>query len=503
MSKLRSNVLANFLGQGWAALLQLVFTPIYIKLIGIEAYGLIGFYVSLQVTVQIFDLGLGPTMTRELARRSGSPEQLGAARDLVKTIGRVYWCVAGLIAATVLLSAPLIAAHVIQTHSLPKGTVRDAIMLMALLIPIQWAVNLHQGALVGLERQVLVNALRIVASTCGAVGAALILWLVSSTITAFFLWQGLVAIAYFLATSFFLDRALPPMIGKPRFRVSLLREVRHFAAGMSGITVAGIVLTQLDKWILINLLPLDIFGYYILAGVVANALYVFITPLFNGFFPRFSILVAQGSSDQLKKLYHFGAQAMAMVVIPAAVVLSLFSREVLLLWTRNPEAASISAPLVSILVWGTALNGLMNIPYALQLAYGWTRLALGINLIAMGFFVPAILALTLWFGSTGAAAAWVAFNLFFAFLAVPLTHGRFFIGGEGNRVTTDVLFSIGAAFVVIGAARLAYPPGMSAVAQALFIAGSYVMGVVTAGLCGAKTREWMLGQSRKIYSNIG
>jgi len=51
LSILKRNIIANFAGQGWTALMALAFVPLYIKFLGIEAYGLIGFFAMLQGTL--------------------------------------------------------------------------------------------------------------------------------------------------------------------------------------------------------------------------------------------------------------------------------------------------------------------------------------------------------------------------------------------------------------------------------------------------------------------
>ena len=61
---------AAFAGKTWAVLLQLLLVPQYIRLLGIEFYGLVGFYMTLQAAFQILDLGVSQTVTRELARHS-------------------------------------------------------------------------------------------------------------------------------------------------------------------------------------------------------------------------------------------------------------------------------------------------------------------------------------------------------------------------------------------------------------------------------------------------
>jgi O-antigen/teichoic acid export membrane protein len=71
----------------------LAFVPLYIKFLGIEAYGLIGFFAMLQASFQILDLGLSQTMNREMARYSALRDKAGEARDLVRTLEVVYWAI--------------------------------------------------------------------------------------------------------------------------------------------------------------------------------------------------------------------------------------------------------------------------------------------------------------------------------------------------------------------------------------------------------------------------
>ena len=64
----KRNVLANYVGQGWSALMGLAFVPLYIRYLGIEAYGLIGVFAVLQACLSLLDMGMTPTLNREMAR---------------------------------------------------------------------------------------------------------------------------------------------------------------------------------------------------------------------------------------------------------------------------------------------------------------------------------------------------------------------------------------------------------------------------------------------------
>ena len=83
---LKRNLIANFLGQGWTALMGLAFIPLYIKYLGMEAYGLIGLFALLQAWLSLLDMGMTPTLSREMARFTGGSHSAQSIRDLLRSI---------------------------------------------------------------------------------------------------------------------------------------------------------------------------------------------------------------------------------------------------------------------------------------------------------------------------------------------------------------------------------------------------------------------------------
>src|SRR6266403_3735277 len=150
-------LLANFAGSGWSTLVQLICVPLYIKFLGIEAFGLIGFYLMFQAMLQILDLGVSPTVNREMARYSVQWDKADEARDLVRTLEVGYWLIGVAIGALVLAAAPVIAAHWIKASAISVRAVSHAVMIMGVLSIFQWPLSFYQGALMGLRRQVLFN----------------------------------------------------------------------------------------------------------------------------------------------------------------------------------------------------------------------------------------------------------------------------------------------------------------------------------------------------------
>jgi len=186
LSGLKLELAANLTGSAWSMVVQLLCIPLYIKFLGIEAYGLIGFYLMLQAMLQVLDLGLSPTMNREMARYSVQPERANEARDLVRTLEVGYWLIGVIIGLALVLASPWIATHWIKASSLPIRSVKQAVTLMGILAVLQWPVSFYQGGLMGLRKQVLFNVFRIIAASVSNGGAVLVLWLASPTIQAFF-----------------------------------------------------------------------------------------------------------------------------------------------------------------------------------------------------------------------------------------------------------------------------------------------------------------------------
>ena len=114
----------------------------------------------------------------------------------------------------------------------------------------------------------------------------------------------------------------------------------RYAAGMTGISVVTLILTQSDKIILSKLLTLEYLGYYTLATTLANtAIGVTVGSIGSAFFPQYSQFVAREDINGLRELYHRSCQIMSVLLLPIMVMLAFFSFEILQLWTGNAEVA--------------------------------------------------------------------------------------------------------------------------------------------------------------------
>lgn len=488
----KRNLIANFGGSVWTGLMGIAFVPLYIHFMGIEAYGLIGIFATLLALFGLLDMGLSATLTREMARLSGEEEKAQEMRDLVRTLEIPYWAVGLLISVIIIGLSPIIAHRWVNAGNLSPKTVQTAIMIMGLAVAFQWLISFYSGGLIGLQRQVLLNSINAVMAPFRGVGAVLILWVISPTVEAFFSWQIVVSIVHISLIVFFLRRCLPDSGEAPRFRRELLFNIWKFAAGMTGITVLSTILMQLDKVILSRMLSLEMFGYYTLASAIAMTLYRFITPVFSAIYPRLTSLVAFGNTDDIIVLYHKSAQLMSVIVLPTAVVIALFSEEILLLWTQSPITAEHTHLLVSILITGTAINGILNVPYALQLAYGWTQLSLFVNLVSVLLMAPLLFALTIWYGVVGASIVWVILNGGYIIISLPIMHLRLLPFEKWRWYLQDVFVPLMASITIAGSGRLLMGSQSSQFMTIFFLFIVSILTISVTAMTTQTTRAWLI-----------
>lgn len=446
--KLGISFLAGLANSIWSVIVSLLAVPFYLKYLGIEAYGLIGFFATLQALFHLLDMGMAPTINREVARFSALGK-LHEAGGLLHTLAVIYWSLAGIILLVTLGLSSLIAEYWLQSQNLSSQTISNAVVLMGFVVAFRWPVGLYQGALIGAQRLTISSSINIVIVTIGGGGGVAVLAFISPTIEAFFIWQACVGLVLAITMRFAAWR----IVGKQKklkFDFYKLKNIWRFAAGMSGVAVSGVILMQLDKVLLSNILSLDDFGRYSLAAVIASGLYVFLTPLYNAIYPRMSALIETGDTKGLVKLYRGGAHLFLSFFFPVAISIAIFAEDLLYLWTGNQSLSISSGKIVSLFIIGTALNGLMHFPYALQLAYGKVRLPLAINGMLIVLMIPTVYIMSGSYGAVGGAAAWALTNALYVLVGTWLTH-RFLLKEVGAKwLLVDVSPPLIMAIIVVG-----------------------------------------------------
>ena len=205
--------------------------------LGIEAYGIVGFYSTLLAVLAFADMGFTATLNREMARLSVRKDSAAEMGDLLRTYESTYLCISSVLAVVVWALAPAIATHWLRSRVLQPHEMATAIRLMGVAISLQLPSALYIGGLMGLEKQVRSNTITIATSICRGSRRG-------SGVVAFLphhfrlrLWQLISNAVYCSAARFSLWSALPvrarpipatfPLAGVPQHLALCLGHGRH------------------------------------------------------------------------------------------------------------------------------------------------------------------------------------------------------------------------------------------------------------------------------------
>ena len=496
------NILANFSGKAWHGIFSLAFVPIYISIMGVEVYGLLGIFVSLTAIFGLLDMGIGATLGRELARLSivkGSEQE---SRNFVRTVATIYWIIGSLSGLIIILTTPLISEYWIQSDTIDSETVEYSLMIMGVMLAFQWPASIYTGGLTAIQHQVadnVINSVFIMIKHFGAVG---ILLFVSPSVLGFFIWNTCIALINTLVLSRWLWKLLPKSDTQSKFDISLLVKNWKYASGMLGITVLTLFLTQLDKIILSKMLTLEIFGYYMLAFSLANTIHNLKSPIITALFPRYTQLATSSQENSLTALYHKGCQYLSAIIIPLAVTIAIFSKVVLLFWLGDKAVVENTYLILILLIIGTTINSIMTPPFMMQLAYGWTKLAIYKNIIAVICIVPLMIWLVYLFQGVGAALAWIILNLGYLIFEIPIMHRKVLKSEMWKWYSIDIIFPIIIAFTIGYVSYLAMPEYLPPYLGFSWAFISYLVGMISIVLLLPLTRNDFLEYRELIFEKI-
>jgi O-antigen/teichoic acid export membrane protein len=460
--RIQHNIVANFATRAWGFVSAYLFVPVYLKYLGIEAYGLVGFYSTLLAVLAFADMGFTATLNRELARLSVRDDSAAEMRDLLRTYESVYVVISLAVAATLWMSAPWFSGHWLRTNVLQPAEATAAIRFLGFSIALQLPSALYLGGLMGLQQQVRAAHLQIAAGALRGIGGVLVLWLVSPTILAFALWQLAANAINCVAVRLSLWRTLTPMPAQvpPRFRRQVLQSTWRYAAGMAGMAVLSTLQTQTDKLVVSKMLPLETFGYYTLAGTLASLPLLLGSAISSAVFPRLTGFVEVKRDGGLVDLYHQSCELMAVAIFPAGLTLAAFAGPTLFAWTGSAAAAEQGGLAASLLILGQLAQVMMFVPFALGLAHGNIRLTIQTSAASVLLMVPLTIVLIMRAGVAGAGLAWLATNICILPAFGYTVHRRFLPRELGRWFRGAILVPllVGSSVVLSGRWLLPYTP---------------------------------------------
>ena len=445
---LKKNILASYASQIYVTLVGILILPLYLKYMGAEAYGLVGFFTMLQAWFNLLDMGLTPTVARETARFRGGATDALNYRRLLRALQLIFFAVALLGGGAMFVFSGHIADGWLKVQTLPLAQVQLALQLMAVGVALRWMSGLYRGCISGSERLVWLGSFNAFIATLRFVGVLPVLVWVGHSPTVFFTYQVLVAVVELVglaAKAYDLFPAMPPgqQLGwSPASLFAPIRPVLKFSLTIAFTSSVWIAVTQTDKLVLSKLLPLADYGYFTLAVLAASGVMMISGPISSALLPRMARLQAEGDEAGLINLYRNATQVVAVIAMPACLILAFFPEQVLWAWTGDAHAATQAAPVLRLYALGNGFLAMAAFPYYLQYAKGDLKLHLIGNSIFVLLLIPTMTWSTCQFGTNGAGYAWLCTNAAYFLLWVPTVHAKFAKGLHTKWFVQDIGLTI-------------------------------------------------------------
>lgn len=449
MGTVKKNVMASYISQIYLILTSLGVLPLYIKYMGSEAYGLVGFFSMLQAWFVILDLGLTPTISREASRFNAKATSPIEFCNLFNSLRVIFIFVALVGSGIMFISSGLIASKWLSFDSLTGYEVIISIQVMSICVGLRWMTGLYRGIISGFERLVWLSFYTILINTLRFFGVFISMYIFGFTPSTFFVHQLIVAILELAIIYFYAMNLIPKIDGKYSFSLKPIKKLLTFSLTIALTTTIWIFITQIDKFILSGILSLKYYGYFTLAVLIANGVLQISGPISTAIMPRMAKLNAENKHKEMIEVYRQSTKFVSAV--SGCVSLSLITIGPLLLkiWTGDYDMPDDTGKILQLYVAGNFLLSISGFAYYLQYSKGNLRYHLIGNIILAILLVPLIIYFANKYGAIGSGYVWLAMNTFYLFIWVAYVHHKIEPGLHLKWIVNDCIKVIAPAIVIV------------------------------------------------------
>jgi O-antigen/teichoic acid export membrane protein len=425
---LKSNTIANYCNRLYNILIGIVILPFYLQYLGPAAFGLISLFTMMLSWLSVLDMGLTPTLSREVAYHRNQKTDYFNIKQFLRSLECIFFVISIGIVLTVIFSSHWITYHWLKIENLTCSEVTYCIVIIGMMISLRWFADLYRAGILGMEHQVWLNGASIIITTLQYGGGYVLLRWVTRIPSHFFEYQLSVAVIEPIVLGIKFYKILPTSSSRIlNFNISwkLMGKVFPFACGIFYTSVIFTFLAQSDKLILSHIMSLSMYGYFALVTILSGAILQFSAPISQALLPRMTHLLSQGNTQEMLRLYRNVTQITAVIMLPLTGVVALFSTELVYAWTGNRIAANWAGP---ILFWYALGNGVLSISafqYYLQFANGNLKLHVIFNTLFAIIVIPLMIFSAYYYGAMGTAITWFSTQIIAFFILPPIIHHKY------------------------------------------------------------------------------
>ncbi|MCO6512358.1 MAG: oligosaccharide flippase family protein [Aridibacter famidurans] len=381
--------------------ISLVTTPITIRLLGAEGYGVL-ILVTLTFTYLGFaDFGMAVASTKFGAEAygEGSPDREGRIIRTAALIASVF---------TIAIAIPclLLTEEIIGIFSVPAHYFGDAVFGFRIAV-LTFILNVFAGVLntpqLARLRFDLNTAINATTRILGIIATPIVIWMgygITGVLAALFCASLLNLTAHLIVS-----RSLLKSLFETTIERSLVGALLRYGGGLSLAGVAAVLLGNLEKAVLASSNSVKALAYYSVAFTLASMAMLATQSLRQTLVPAFAQLIGKNDFSHLISLFLRSLRLNLLFLLPGLVTLVIIARPLITMWAGEDFGRESTNPFYFLLI-GLLFNILAAIPHAALLAAGKTGALAKIYWMEVFPYVAILFYLTNTYGTEGAAVAW-------------------------------------------------------------------------------------------------
>lgn len=405
--------LANVLYYIIQSLLFLVMTPLVLKALGLEVYGLWTIMAAITGFANLANFGMGAGITKYISEFSVDREA-SAKISAVLTFGCLFLLLSGILTGLLLFFLRhWISARMI--HQAGDATqLAEALAIIAGGITIIFLSQVPKGILFGLVYHKVVGGID-VAQSVAIFLAALIIGLNGGGIVPLALSLIIVNLAFLIILIGIAFRVTRPFSLHFSLNRGLIRQILHYTLFAWFSSLGSILFTQADRVLVAMLLGPAAAGAYAICSGVAARLNALASSATQALVPLASSYKALGKDSEIIKYFLHVTRLIACLIAALGLLLILWGKRILGLWI-SPDFAQAYGSVFVILIIAYVLFSMASPGYYIAFGLGRPEIAALANVGGALLTLLLIALLSPRFGLTGAAMANVIYFLQIAIL---------------------------------------------------------------------------------------
>lgn len=451
--------------------------PLLHQALGPEFFGLVGVYVLLTNLFTLLDLGVVTTVSRECAVHRNNPRSSGTLPHTIRATGFFLHAIGGISIIAFIALPDSVTRQWLSTDQISSESARDCLLLILLAIIIRWVSGLYRGVINGFERQINTSAINALSATLRFPIAYGVILLSNDAETIYFQLQLIIALFEYILLYLSARKSTLQIQSASLDRKDLRRlfnRITRLAASISVLAFVTTAYTQLDKIILLRILPLSQFGDFSLIQTATTGIAALGGPIATALIPRLTNLSASGNSPQLFKEYIRSQRILLTLMLPCGISCVLLAPKILFGWTGDTQFSMNMATIFGIYAMGSVIWVISTTPSHLKYAVGDMNFLLKYNLSLLLVYAPSTIFMGLKFGQIGAGLAWLAVNVLALLIGHTIILRKFFSPQSRKRILKEIAKASAIAGVLNLLAYLALPETESRLVASLQASACFV-----------------------------